>query len=82
MNPQQAIEQLIGQIGKLFGQNHLTADLKHNLGALLQAALARTDVVTREEFDAQAAILARTREKLDALEVQLAELTKQLESPH
>ncbi len=38
----------------------------------VQAVLARLDLVTREEFDAQAAVLARTRSKLEALEQQLA----------
>lgn len=40
----------------------------------LQAALARLDLVTREEFDAQAAVLQRTRQKLEQLEQQLAAL--------
>ena len=40
----------------------------------LQTVLARSDLVTRDEFEAQAAVLRRTREKLDALEKQLAEL--------
>lgn len=44
------------------------------LQAALQAALRRMDVVTREEFDAQAAVLARTRERLEALEAELEKL--------
>lgn len=40
----------------------------------LQAALARLDLVTREEFDAQTAVLQRTRQKLEQLEQQLAAL--------
>jgi BMFP domain-containing protein YqiC len=40
----------------------------------LQAALARLDLVTREEFDAQAAVLLRTRQKLEALEEELRRL--------
>jgi BMFP domain-containing protein YqiC len=40
----------------------------------LQAALARLDLVTREEFDAQAAVLQRTRQKLELLERELARL--------
>lgn len=40
----------------------------------LQAVLARMDLVTREEFDAQAAVLARTRAKLEELEAKLAQL--------
>ena len=40
--------------------------------AALQAVLRRMDLVTREEFDAQAAVLARTRERLEILEAELA----------
>lgn len=47
---------------------------KRELDAALQAALARLDLVTREEFDAQAAVLQRTRQKLEALEQELARL--------
>lgn len=47
---------------------------KRELHIALQAALSRLDLVTREEFDAQAAVLQRTRQKLEALEQQLARL--------
>jgi ubiquinone biosynthesis accessory factor UbiK len=49
-------------------------DLENNFRAALQAGLAKLDLVTRREFDVQAALLARTREKLEALEARLAEL--------
>jgi len=49
-------------------------DMERNFKSLLQSALARMDLVTREEFDVQMAVLARTREKLEALEARLAEL--------
>ena len=49
-------------------------DMEHNFKSLLQSALARMDLVTREEFDVQLAVLARTREKLEALEARLAAL--------
>ena len=52
----------------------LKQELEHNLRARLQSALRELNLVTREEFDAQAAVLARTREKLEALERTLAEL--------
>lgn len=41
---------------------------------VLQSILGKMDLVTREEFDAQAAVLQRTREKLDALERKLSQL--------
>ncbi len=52
------------------------ADIERNLRATLSAVFARLDLVTREEFDVQSAVLARTREKLGALEARLAELEK------
>ncbi len=62
------------------GMQILHEDLKKNLHANLQAGLAKLDLVTREEFDVQSAVLARTREKLTRLEGQLDELEKRLES--
>jgi len=50
------------------------ADLQKNLKALLTQQFAKMDLVTRDEFDVQAQVLARTREKLEALERRLAEL--------
>jgi ubiquinone biosynthesis accessory factor UbiK len=50
------------------------ADLGANFKAVLQAGLRKLDLVTREEFDVQRAVLRRTREKLEALEKRLAEL--------
>lgn len=49
-------------------------DMERNFKSMLQSALARMDLVTREEFDVQLAVLARTREKLEALEARLAVL--------
>lgn len=49
-------------------------DLERNFRSLLKAGLGKMDLVTREEFDLQVAVLARTREKLEALEARLAEL--------
>lgn len=49
-------------------------DIEKNARALLSSAFARLDLVTREEFDIQAAVLARTREKLGALEARVTAL--------
>jgi len=49
-------------------------DLEKNFRALLSSAFARLDLVSREEYDAQALVLARTREKLAALEARVAEI--------
>ncbi len=50
------------------------ADLEKNFRSLLQSGFSRMDLVTREEFEIQTGVLARTREKLEALEARLAEL--------
>ena len=47
---------------------NLRQDLQQTFRAILQSAFAKLDLVTREEFDVQAAVLAKTRSKLDALE--------------
>ena len=51
-------------------------DLERNLKALLAAGLARMDLVTREEFDAQMRVLERTRAKLAELEARLGAIDK------
>lgn len=56
------------------GLKDARADLERNFRATLQAGLSRLDLVTREEFEVQRAVLLRTREKLEALEKQLAAL--------
>ena len=67
------LDDLQRRIDELLAQTP-AADLRKNLRALLAQQFARLDLVTREEFDTQAKVLARTREKLDALEARLAEL--------
>ena len=52
----------------------LRRDLEQNFKGVLQSQLAQLDLVTREEFDVQATVLRRTREKLAALEQRLADL--------
>jgi BMFP domain-containing protein YqiC len=56
------------------GLSALRRDLEENFKAVLQSGLARLDLVSRQEFDVQAAVLRRTREKLEALEARLASL--------
>lgn len=62
------------------GLKDLKADLERNFRAMLQAALGKLDLVTREEFDVQAGVLARTRQKLEELSQRLAELEASLAS--
>jgi BMFP domain-containing protein YqiC len=56
----------------------LQADLQKNLRATLEAGLTRMNLVTREEFDVQRAVLTRTREKLSRLEAEIRELEAQI----
>ena len=56
------------------GIRALREDLETNFRSVLDNGLNRLDLVTREEFEVQEAVLARTRAKLDALEKRLAEL--------
>ena len=56
------------------GLQDMQHDLEKSLHAALQAGFARLDLVTREEFEVQSAVLARTREKLEALTQRVAAL--------
>ena len=56
------------------GVRELQGDVEKNLRAALQAGLGKLDLVTREEFDVQAAVLARSRQKLDELAVRVERL--------
>ena len=52
-------------------------DVDKNVRALLSGVLGRLDLVTRAEFDVQAGVLLRTREKLEAMTIRVAELEAQ-----
>lgn len=56
------------------GLRSVREDLESNFRSVLRASLVRLDLVTREEFEVQEAVLAKTREKLEALEARLKEL--------
>lgn len=56
------------------GLRQLQTEFEKNLHAVMQTAFAKMDLVTREEFDVQQGVLARTRVKLETLEKQVAEL--------
>ncbi|MDF1684383.1 MAG: accessory factor UbiK family protein [Legionellaceae bacterium] len=55
------------------GLHTIEADVQDTFKSILQTGFAQLDVVTREEFDAQVKVLARTREKVEALQKQLDE---------
>lgn len=56
------------------GLKSVREDLESNFRSVLRASLAKLDLVTREEFEVQEAVLAKTRDKLDALEARLKEI--------
>ncbi|HLA75130.1 MAG TPA: accessory factor UbiK family protein, partial [Gammaproteobacteria bacterium] len=60
------------------GIRNLQQDVDKNIRAGINSAFAKLNLVTREEFDVQAGVLARTRAKLQTLEAQVAELEAQL----
>ncbi|AHK80181.1 hypothetical protein M911_14635 [Ectothiorhodospira haloalkaliphila] len=60
---------------------HVQADIEKNLKAGLSGAFHRMDLVTREEFEVQAALLERTRERLSAMEARVKALEKEFLVP-
>ncbi len=56
----------------------LQSDLKKNGKSALESSLSRLNLVTREEFDIQQGVLQRSRQKIDQLEKQLAEIESQV----
>jgi BMFP domain-containing protein YqiC len=72
---QRLIDELNDRLKALLAHSP-AADLEKNLKAMLASFFSRLDLVTREEFDVQREVLARTRAKLQELEAKLAELEK------
>ena len=70
------IDQLASQLASAVPKNlrALGEDLEKNFRSLLLSGFERMDLVTREDFDLQAAVLERAREKIEALEVRIARL--------
>jgi ubiquinone biosynthesis accessory factor UbiK len=60
------------------GLNNFKEDMDKNFHAILQSTLGRLDLVTREEFDVQKAMLVKTRVKLDALEKRVLAIEAQV----
>jgi BMFP domain-containing protein YqiC len=71
-----ALDDLASRLSALVppGFDGAREDLAQTFRATLQAALARLNLVTREEFDVQRLVLLRTRERLEALSRQVAAL--------
>src|SRR5512147_2693703 len=73
-----SLDELARQLAGSVPQNLkvLGQDLERNFKTLLQAGIERMELVSREEFDLQRAVLERTRSKLEGMEARLAELEK------
>ncbi len=69
-------EQLVQLLGE--GPQKTQEELKRGANQILQSAFSRLDLVTREEFDSQQAVLIRTRTLVEALEQRVGELEQQL----
>ena len=72
------LDELAKKVSKLIppGAKELGQDFEKNLKSLLQASFAKLELVTRKEFDIQARVLSKTREKLEKLAAKVAELEK------
>lgn len=73
MLKQKLVAEMAGKVSEVLAVSP-ARDMEKNLKASLSAWMSRLDLVTREEFDVQAQVLARTREKLVELEARLASL--------
>jgi BMFP domain-containing protein YqiC len=72
--------EVLQQVSELVGGSGVKQEVDRNLRSLAQSALSRLDMVSREEFDAQAESLKRTRARVVALEASLEELARELEA--
>ncbi len=71
-----SLEELTKRISSLIPGDvkHVQNDIENNVRSLLQSTLTKMNLVTREEFDVQSAVLQKTREKLEQLEKQVEQL--------
>ena len=76
MNQPRFLNDLNAKVSELLAASP-AKDVEKNMRAMIASFFSRLDLVTREEFDIQAKVLARTREKLDAIEARIAEMEKQ-----
>ncbi|ALS60167.1 phosphoheptose isomerase [Pandoraea iniqua] len=73
MKPNEILQDMQAKVSEMLKQSP-AKDIERNVKSLLNQGFTRLDLVTREEFDVQAQVLARTREKLEALEKRVAAL--------
>ncbi len=75
--PSDVFNDLQARVGDLL-KNSPARDVERNVKAMLTQGFSKLDLVTREEFDTQAQVLARTRVRLEELEKRVAELEQKL----
>jgi hypothetical protein len=80
MQQNRLFEELSGKISALLAQGP-AKDAEKNVRALLASFFSKLDLVTREEFDVQARLLARSREQVKALEARITELEARVSKP-
>ena len=80
LKPPPAPWEVLQQVSDLVDGSGVKGNVDKSLRSLAQAALSRLDMVSREEFDAQAEILQRTRSRIAQLEAALEDLTGELEA--
>ena len=72
--------EVLQQVTEMIAGPGIKGEMDKNVRSLLQSAISRLDMVSREEFDAQTEILQRTRDQVSSLEAELEELTGALET--
>jgi BMFP domain-containing protein YqiC len=77
MNSSNFFSDLQGKINQAL-ESGPAKDIERNVKAAMTSGFSKLDLVTREEFDIQAQVLAKTRSKLDALELRVIELEARL----
>jgi len=77
MEPNQFFNDMHNKVQQAL-ENSPAKDIEKNIKAMMSQGFAKLDLVTREEFDIQAQVLAKTRAKLEALEARIAELEAHL----
>jgi BMFP domain-containing protein YqiC len=80
MTQQAIFAELAKRLGEVLPGKPATEDLERSVKTVAQSVLSRLELVTREEFDAQLAVLARTRERVQQLEAELLRLSQQLDT--
>lgn len=80
MEPNQFFNDMQAKMQQVL-DNSPAKDIEKNVKAFMSQGFAKLDLVTREEFDIQAEVLAKTRNKLELLEARVAELEAKLSTP-